>query len=336
MPSIEHLFSSDKLLGGRVFWHMAMIMGYDCHQTKLKGVLMKEKILLDTDIGSDIDDAVCLAYLLMQPDCELLGVTTVTGESKRRASMVDALCQRAGKSPPIIPGIETPLLVASRQPSAQQAVRLKNWPHREDFPDVHAIPFLAETILAHPGEVTLLAVGPLTNIGLLFAMYPETAKALKQLVLMCGVFTDAPTNLWPREWNAILDPHATRIVYQSGVAVHKSVGLDVTQQVKLSWDAVRSRFNHPILEPVLDFAAVWFEEQDWLVFHDPLAAVSIFDSQICRFERGLVTVATDCPPEEAGTTTFVPQAETGPHQVALEVDPDGFFESFFSVFQSGL
>ena len=59
---------------------------------------MPTKVLLDTDIGSDIDDAVCLAYLLAQPECELLGITTVTGEAEKRARMASALCKVAGKS----------------------------------------------------------------------------------------------------------------------------------------------------------------------------------------------------------------------------------------------
>src|SRR5690625_3689584 len=57
-----------------------------------------EKILLDTDIGNDIDDAFCLAYLLAQPRCELLGITTATGDTQQRAALVDALCQTAGRT----------------------------------------------------------------------------------------------------------------------------------------------------------------------------------------------------------------------------------------------
>ncbi len=65
---------------------------------------MSTKVLLDTDIGSDIDDAVCLAYLLAQPACELMGITTVTGEGQGRAMMASALCQLAGQDVPIYIG----------------------------------------------------------------------------------------------------------------------------------------------------------------------------------------------------------------------------------------
>ncbi len=91
---------------------------------------MTIKVLLDTDIGSDIDDAVCLAYLLAQPQCELLGVTTVTGETDKRAMMVSALCKVAGQDDvPIYPGTEEPLQVEQRQPAVPQADALTNWAH---------------------------------------------------------------------------------------------------------------------------------------------------------------------------------------------------------------
>ena len=57
---------------------------------------MRKKILLDTDIGSDIDDCLALAYLLKEPDCEILGITTVSGEADKRAAMVDAICRNVG------------------------------------------------------------------------------------------------------------------------------------------------------------------------------------------------------------------------------------------------
>jgi purine nucleosidase len=74
---------------------------------------MTVKLLLDTDIGSDIDDAVCLAYLLRQPACELLGVTTVSGEPVQRAMIVSALCRAAGLDVPVLPGADDPLIVPS-------------------------------------------------------------------------------------------------------------------------------------------------------------------------------------------------------------------------------
>lgn len=285
------------------------------------------KILLDTDIGSDIDDAVCLAYLLAQPDCDLLGITTVSGEPVRRAAMASALCRVAGKDIPIFPGAADPLLVTQRQPHAPQADKLVHWSHDAHFPIGQAVEFLRTTIRAHPGEVTLLTIGPLTNIALLFSIDPEIPYLLKQLVMMCGVFTNRRAGVGPLEWNAMLDPHATAIVYRAPVRVHRSIGLDVTTQVALPAAEVRQRFQHPLLRPVLDFAEVWFAHQDRIVFHDPLAAAAIFDAPVCSFAHGRIEVELQSA-LLSGHTAWTPDA-AGPHEVALEVDADRFFDHYF-------
>ena len=284
-----------------------------------------EKVLFDTDIGSDIDDAVCLAYLLAQPRCDLLGITTVTGKPLQRARLASALCRVAGRDVPILPGAADPFHVEQQQKEAPQARALERWPHDDDFAPAEAVHFLSSTIRQHPGEVTLLAVGPLTNVGLLFATDPEAARLLKSLVLMCGVFTRDGL-----EWNAKGDPHATAITYRAPVPTHRSVGLDVTMQVQLDADTVRSRFVAPLLRPVLDFAEVWFEHQKVITFHDPLAAVALFEPDVCTFTPGAVEIAMDG--ERAGATGWSPNAAGGRHQVATAVDAEAFFERYFSVF----
>jgi purine nucleosidase len=287
------------------------------------------KVLLDTDIGSDIDDAVALAYLLAQPQCELLGITTVSGEVAKRARLASALCNVAGKDIPIFPGREAPLLQTQRQPHAPQAAALGRWAHQLDFPVGEAVPFLRQVIRAHPGEVTLLAIGPLTNIAALFAVDEEIPYLLKALVLMCGMFTNRLDGVGPLEWNALLDPHAAAIVYRSGVKIHRSVGLDVTEQVKLSATEVRQRFQTTLLRPVLDFAEVWFQSRPAITFHDPLAAATLFDEQICQFERGDIDIEL-ISEQHAGLTRWQ-RGNDGRHEVAMSVDGARFFEHYFSV-----
>jgi purine nucleosidase len=292
---------------------------------------MSLKVLLDTDIGSDIDDAVALAYLLAQPECELLGITTVSGEVAKRAQLASVLCKVAGRNIPIFPGREAPLLHAQRQPQAPQAAALSRWAHQSDFPVGEAVPFLRQMIRAHPGEVTLLAIGPLTNIAALFAVDEEIPYLLKALVLMCGMFTDRLDGVGPLEWNALLDPHAAAIVYRSGVAIHRSVGLDVTEQVKLSAAEVRQRFQTRLLQPVLDFAEVWFQSRSAITFHDPLAAATLFDEQICQFERGDIDIEL-ISEQHAGLTRWQ-SSDGGRHEVAMSVDGARFFGHYFSVVQ---
>jgi len=293
---------------------------------------MPIKVLLDTDIGSDIDDAVCLAYLLAQSECELLGITTVTGQAEERAMLASALCKVAGKEVPIFPGAEQPLLVPQRQRQAPQAAALGKWAHDTRFPQGQAVEFMRQTIRQHPGEVVLLTIGPLTNVALLFGVDREIPSTLKGLVMMCGCFTDRLPGVGPLEWNAICDPHAAARVYQTSVCLHRSIGLDVTCQVTLAAEQVRPSFQADLLRPVLDFAEVWFQGRDIITFHDPLAAATMFDAQICAFERG--TVAVELSSEAAkGMTRWQPGGSDARHEVALEVNRERFFEHYFSVFQ---
>jgi inosine-uridine nucleoside N-ribohydrolase len=289
--------------------------------------MSKQKVLLDTDIGSDIDDAVCLAYLLAQPDCDLLGITTVTGEAGRRAEMASALCEVAGQKVPIFAGAEKPLLIEQKQPRAQQAVALDRWPHQafERPSAFEAVDFLRSTIRSQPGEIHLLTIGPLTNAGLLFAIDPEIPSLLKSLTMMVGVFLSENG-----EWNATLDPHATALIYRGRAPVHRSIGLDVTMQVRMEAAQVRRRFQAKLLRPVLDFAEVWFEKAEGITFHDPLAAVTLFEPGVCAFRRGRVEVDLSSP-EKAGHTLWTPGGPADPHEVALEVNPQRFFEAYFSV-----
>jgi inosine-uridine nucleoside N-ribohydrolase len=288
------------------------------------------KVLLDTDIGSDIDDAICLAYLLAHPQCELLGITTVSGEPYKRAMLASAVCMAAGKEVPIFPGAPLPFLIPPHQPLAQQASALAHWPHRQEFPEGHAIGFLRDTIRAHPGEVTLLAIGPMTNVALLFAMDPEIPSLLGGFYMMIGSFTTGIVFEGMRhEWNALNDPHATAIVYRAQSKIHRSVGLDVTLQVQMDAAEVRRRFQAPLLKPVLDMAEVWFQSRPEVTFHDPLAAVSIFNPEVCTYTRGEVTTEL-LSPALAGMTYFR-AGESGPHEVALGVDPDKFFADYFGV-----
>lgn len=287
------------------------------------------KVLLDTDIGSDIDDAVCLAYLLAHPECDLLGITTVSGEPVERAKLASAICRVAGEPVPIYPGAESPLLVPQRQVAARQASALASWDHETEFEQGVAVEFLRQRIRANPGEVTLLAIGPLTNVALLFAIDPEIPSLLKSLVLMCGRFLPGE-GAAVAEWNALLDPHAAALVYRARPPVHRSIGLDVTVQTTLTAGEVRTRFRSPLLAPVLEFAEVWFDGgAPVITFHDPLAAATIVEPTLCGYQQGHVEVEVD-DPDRAGETLWRPGDAGSPHQVAISVDKDRYFEHFFA------
>ncbi len=283
-----------------------------------------KKILFDTDIGSDIDDALALAYLLKEPECELLGITTVSGEPVERAMIASAICHVAGRDDiPIYPGLEGPYLGQQRQPKAQQAEKLSNWEHKKEFPMFGAIEFMRRTIRENPGEVTLLAVGPMTNVGTLFMLDPEIPSLLGSLVLMCGDFDKGTKR---NEWNSKCDWVSTAGIYSKKVSLHRSFGLNVTTKVVILREDVDAKLAGDIMAPVKDFAHTFFNGgAKQMTFHDPLAAVAIFHPEVCTYKRGNVMICTDRPNE--GYSTFEENAE-GIHEIAVTVDSDKFFDIY--------
>ena len=293
------------------------------------------KILFDTDIGSDIDDAVALAYLLAQPRAELLGITTVSGQPVERAKLVSAICKTAGQDIRIVPGAEDRLDGPTRQSRVPQASVLPNWPHETEFGDDDAVEFLAKTIRSHPNEIVLLAVGPMTNVANLFTRHPDIPGLLKSLQLMLGRFIDPYNETPSAEWNAHCDPAAADIVYSGpssrDISNHKSLGLDVTTKVTMNSDEVKQYFQHPLLNPVYEMSEVWFNERAILNFHDPLAAVTLFDDSVVEFQTG-TSIVTRAHDRDDGITNWTP-GEDGPHRVGVKVNAPQFFKSYFEVFK---
>jgi inosine-uridine nucleoside N-ribohydrolase len=289
-------------------------------------------VLLDTDIGSDIDDAVCLAYLLRQPRCELVGVTTVTGEVAQRAALSDVICRAAGRTDvPIHAGAGPVLLYGPGQPRVPQYEAIRGRPHRKDFPAGDAIEFMRRTIRTRPGAVTLLAIGPFTNVALLFATDPEIPALLRELVIMGGVFTagngHGPAAL---EWNARVDPLATAIMFRARPPRFTAIGLEVTTRCRLSATECRRRFataGGP-LTVVAEMAEVWFRGREQLTFHDPLAAAVLFEPELCDYADGLVSVSIH-DEALAGLTQFRSGGDEKPHRIATAVQPERFFDHYF-------
>lgn len=292
--------------------------------------MTSQKIILDTDIGTDIDDAICLAYLLEQPECEILGITTVTGEANKRAMLASALCKAANKNIPIFPGSEKPLVINQRQRKAQQSVALQNWDHETRFPQKQAIEFMQQTIRSHPKEITLLAIGPLTNIGHLFKIDPEIPSLLKGMTLMCGRFSK-PSIFYFSEWNAKLDPHATSIVYNSEISTHRSIGIDVTQKTMMSAKNFKQLYKSNLSTVVLDFARTWFQVRPFVIFHDPLAATTLFNDEVCSFKKGIVTVETGEKNHSVYGKTRFYDDENGKHEVAVTINKTIFLNTLFGI-----
>jgi len=290
-------------------------------------------VLLDTDIGSDVDDGIALAYLLAEPRCELRGVTTVSGQPRLRAALADAVCRAGGLTEvPIHAGAEHAIGGDTPQPEVPQAAVLERFDHRpaDDFEASTAVTFLRETILASPGEVTLLTIGPLTNAGLLFATYPDVVPALGALVIMGGAYSSSHWIGGGQEWNTFCDPTAARVVYRTPVTEHRSLGLNVTTQCTMPSTEVVSRFSAigGALDVVAAMTEVWATDVEMVTFHDPLAAVCALEPGVCTWRDGRVSVEL-ASRRLRGVTSFDAGGEGSPHRVAETVDAARFFEILF-------
>ncbi len=287
------------------------------------------EVLLDTDLGTNIDDALAMAWLLSEPRCLLRGVTTVTGRPQVRARLADAVCRAFGRPDvPVHSGSARPLCRPVQQEDVPQAAVLRDHPHREDFPDDTAVDFLRRAIRDRPGELTLLTIGPLTNIARLYAFDPEIPGLLRRHVMMAGACFGAPPPYGPAERNVRLDPEAAAAVLSAGTCEVLSLGLDVTTRCFMPAAEMATRLRAGPARILADLADLWLAAgKDRVILHDPLAAVTALCPDVCSWRRGRISVETapDGPP---GRTRFTP-APDGRHWVAADVDPEAFFSFFF-------
>lgn len=290
-----------------------------------------EKILLDTDLGSDIDDSFAIAYLLAQKECDLLGITTVSGEAVKRAEMASAICVNAGRPDvPIYPGADLPLVCPIVQAEAKQYPKIAGFEHRSDFVPNTAVDFMHKTVRENPGEVTLLAIGPFTNVALLFAIDPEIPSLLKRLVIMGGCFNQKDPQNPLIEWNVRCDPHAARIMFDRTPQDFWAIGADVTRGVFIPKELHTPYLDIPFLKPVFKFAEEWFTRSDRVSYHDPLAAAMIFEPKLFEFTRVNAEVIVDTP--ELCGANRVENAPDGKIKAVTKVDTAAFFEHFFGIF----
>ena len=288
------------------------------------------KIWFDTDIGNDIDDSVALAYLLKKPECDLLGVSTVSGRTVERAKLADALCRVAGRKIPIYPGAEEPLLTPQRQAFPHQVKYLADFEHSEAFETGRAIEAMYGAIAKNPGEVALLATGPMTNVALLLKAHPDVPALLKEIVVMCGeFFGKSRYHRVETEWNAFCDPYAAAILYATKGVKIRSVGLDVTSQLTMDREEVKARYTSPLLRAVYDFSGCESGERMSITYHDPLAAVSLFRSEVMTYRAGEVSV--ELHGERVMGRTYFEASEGGNDEVAEAVDAEAFYGEYFGI-----
>jgi inosine-uridine nucleoside N-ribohydrolase len=294
-------------------------------------------VALDLDLamgapGSDIDDGFALALALADPEIDVALVTTVNGNTDVATATtltLELLRQLDAEHLPVHRGAARALL----HPAERFGMVPLGIPARSPRPG-HAVQAMTDLVRARPGEVTLVALGPLTNVALAMTLDPDFAGALGGLVIMGGVFAGSTgARGMPGEFNVWSDPEAARIVLQSGV-VARWVGLDVTRQVRLTRAEAQAMAEDP--HPFTAFAGLY--SRSWI---DHLAATSEPGTDSCALHDALAVAAVTRPDlldfvdvhlevQLDGVTRGVMVADrldanVNAH-VALGVDPVGFRE----------
>ncbi len=277
--------------------------------------------ILDTDIGDDIDDAFALALVLKSPEIKLLGITTEFGDTELRARLVDRYLAAVGRSDiPVAAGKPTPHSnVFTQEAYAEQ---------EPDRTHADGVQFLLDQIGAHPGEVTLIAIGPLVNVGAAIERDPATFRKLKRVVMMGGSIyrgydADGQTNPKPdAEWNIARDPAGAKALLDSGVPVFM-MPLDSTQihLEELERERIFS-YGSPVTDQLTLLYHQWAARNDMRsptpTLYDPVAAAYAVRPELCPAQPLRLEV------DAQGFTRPVAGAPNA--QVCLKSDEKGFLE----------
>ena len=273
-------------------------------------------VILDTDIGDDIDDAFALALVLRSPELHLLGVETAFGDTELRARLVDRYLAALGRTDiPVMAGVLGP-----QTNNFSQAAYARQSPARKHG---SAVDFLLKQIHAHPGRITLIAIGPLTNIGAAIQRDPATFMKLKRVVIMGGSvyrgYGDKPTPPAP-EWNILCDPAGAKALFGSGVPLFV-MPLDSTQ-IHLENQALGAIFAHgsPLTDQLTLLYHQWTGGKEWRspTLFDPVAVTYAIRPDLCP------TTPIRLEVDEKGSTKPVTGAPNA--QVCLHSDEKGFLE----------
>ncbi len=282
---------------------------------------MAHKIILDTDPG--IDDAMAIFFAFQSKDIEVLGLTTVFGNVPADMAAKNALilCDLAEQHHvPVTKGVARPWV----GPESEYA----HFVHGDDgfgntYPEASkraldprsSAQFIVDMARAHPGEITLVAVGPLGNLALALRLEPELPKLIKGVSIMGGA-AFVPGNVTPvAEANIWNDAHAADIVFSADWDVHM-FGLDVTYDISFPptfVDVLEEK--NPVLGGFVQKAAQFYmdfysqgREDRVCFFHDAFPIAHLIDPSLFGFTEGHMRVATD--PLNKGQTALAPEGST--------------------------
>ena len=311
---------------------------------------MSRRVILDTDLamgapGSDIDDGFALALALADPDLSVELVTTVNGNTDVDSAtrLTRELLRRVGREDvPIVRGAARPLVRATSSPLSARQLGSPSVPGRSDCAAVA----LVERVMAEPGELTLVAIGPLTNVAIALAIEPHLAQAVREIVVMGGVYLGHTGFAgMPGEFNFWTDPDAAAMVLASGASL-RLVGLDVTRRVRLNRnDVPRLRatdkhfggFAADCTQEWIDHLERTTPGDDWdrdsCALHDPLAVAVVARPELVTWRPAFVTVERGSDVTRGVAVTDLLGSNAPPAanaSVAVSVDAEAFRDHFLA------
>lgn len=282
----------------------------------------KIKVILDTDPGDDIDDAWALAYVLASPELELVGVTNTHGNTPERAKIPAKILHLVGR--PDIPN-------AVGRKTNDKVRHQFHW--AEDFTAVKPIAqpaadFIVEQARKSPGQITLIAVGPLQNLADAVRKEPKLGKLLKRVVLMSGcVRTEASGKACGPEWNVVSSTVDAQLVYSTLPLT--IVPLDSTTHVRLEQTERERLLKHqsPLTRALESLYRLWMgRPTDRMILHDQLAVVeTAFPGAYFGKKETLKLVVDD------KGITRIDEKRGKPVVVCLEPKRDAFMDHYLTV-----
>jgi purine nucleosidase len=301
-----------------------------------------KRIIIDTDPG--IDDSLAILLALASPEVTLEGLTVVHGNCSAEQGTRNALSilELAGAGyVPVATGCDLPLVQPSLlapETHGGQGLGYAMLPEPLTRPTVqHGCDFLIERIMSSPGEITLVALGPLTNVAMALRLEPRIAQNVREVVIMGGAIRHEGNTTPMAEFNTFVDPHAAHIVYHSGMPI-TLVPLDVTYQVILTHaDVARLRgLPSPIPQFIEDATRFYMEFHDeyqkikGCVINDPLALALTFAPDLCDYWEHYVDVDINNGVSMGNTFADFYKALNKPAnmKVALGIRPRQFLDLF--------
>jgi inosine-uridine nucleoside N-ribohydrolase len=278
-----------------------------------------EKIIVDTDIGDDIDDAFALALALRSPELQIMQINTTFGNTALRSQLLDRFLSAIDRSDiAISTGAQTSVVNNfSQQRYAEGSVKLT-------APRPDAVTSTLENIRKYPGEITLIAIGPLFNIGAMIDKDPETFHKLKRVVVMGGSIHQGHSDGYSAlgaepEWNIRQDVSGAQKLIAAGVPVDM-MPLDATNTLKL--DEVKRAALFKRGTPLTDQLLILYEQWGLLTptLYDALAVGYAINSNLCTAEPMDILIDTK------GYTRV--QSGKPNVDVCLHMDPQKFFDFF--------